>query len=210
MDDNFIKVYENAISDSICDQMIECFTTEETWNGRILSGHNPNIKQSTDLNLLNVDKEHIKEEVIPALQKSVEDNLLKYVKQYPLWRHGGIENEPDTVLKDHLFTKYSIWKYDILMKKYNKGTDGFHAWHEDNGFQYPENTRVLVCMFYLNDVEEGGETGFYFQKMKVKPTKGTLVIFPAGSTHLHKGHIPISNDKYICNFWLIKGQVEYK
>ena len=65
-------------------------------------------------------------------------------------------------------------------------------------------SRVLVCMFYLNDVKEGGETEFYFQKLKVKPTKGSLVIFPTYFTHLHKGHIPISNDKYICNLWILK------
>jgi hypothetical protein len=207
MDDNFIKVYENAISDSICDQMIECFTTHSdvAYDGKMQSGYNPKIKKSTDLNLLNVKQRNITEQVIPSLYKSIEDNLIKYVKQYPLWRHGGIENESDEVLKEHLFIKYSIWRHDILMKKYHKGTDGFHAWHEDQGFDGPGVKRILVCMFYLNDVEEGGETEFYFQKIKTKPTKGSLVIFPAYFTHLHKGHIPISNDKYICNFWILKG-----
>ena len=60
-------------------------------------------------------------------------------------------------------------------------------------------------MYYLNDVSEGGETEFYHQKVKIKPEKGTLVIFPAYFTHLHKGNVPISNDKYILNFWLMKG-----
>ena len=52
-------------------------------------------------------------------------------------------------------------------------------------------------MFYLNDVKEGGETEFYHQNLKVPPTQGSLVIFPAYFTHLHKGHIPITDDKYI-------------
>ena len=60
-------------------------------------------------------------------------------------------------------------------------------------------------MFYLNDVEEGGETEFYNQKVKIKPKKGTCVIFPTYNTHLHKGHIPISNDKYILNMWFKPG-----
>ena len=58
-------------------------------------------------------------------------------------------------------------------------------------------------MFYLNDVEEGGETEFYHQKLKIKPKKGTCVIFPTYFTHKHKGHIPISNDKYIMNVWVV-------
>ena len=58
-------------------------------------------------------------------------------------------------------------------------------------------------MFYLNDVEEGGETGFYYQDVEIKPKKGTLVIFPAGFTHLHRGKMPVSNNKYIANFWFL-------
>ena len=57
-------------------------------------------------------------------------------------------------------------------------------------------------MFYLNDVKEGGETEFYHQKIKIKPKAGTLVLFPAGFTHTHKGNMPISNDKYIITTWL--------
>ena len=60
-------------------------------------------------------------------------------------------------------------------------------------------------MYYLNNVNEGGETEFYHQKLKVKPTIGSLVIFPTFFTHLHKGNVPISNDKYILNFWLMRG-----
>ena len=54
-------------------------------------------------------------------------------------------------------------------------------------------------MIYLNDVEEGGETAFFHQNIKVKPEKGKMVIFPPYFTHMHKGMRPISNDKYICN-----------
>ena len=57
-------------------------------------------------------------------------------------------------------------------------------------------------MWYLNDVEEGGETEFWYQKVKIKPKKGTVVMFPTSFTHKHKGHIPISNDKYIVNMWM--------
>ena len=57
-------------------------------------------------------------------------------------------------------------------------------------------------MFYLNDVKEGGETEFYHQKIKIKPKKGTAVIWPSFYTHLHKGNVPVSNNKYILNVWL--------
>ena len=37
--------------------------------------------------------------------------------------------------------------------------------------------RVLAWMVYLNDVEEGGETEFLYQKLRIKPKKNTLLIW---------------------------------
>ena len=38
--------------------------------------------------------------------------------------------------------------------------------------------RALAWMVYLNDVEEGGETEFLYQQLKIKPSKGRVVIWP--------------------------------
>ena len=50
-------------------------------------------------------------------------------------------------------------------------------------------------MTYLNDVK-AGETGFLYQKLKIKPKKGLTLVWPAIWTHTHKGHI-VKSDKYI-------------
>ena len=60
--------------------------------------------------------------------------------------------------------------------------------------------RTIAWMVYLNDVEEGGETEFLYQKRKVKPTKGTVVIWPGSYTHVHRGNPPMST-KYIATGW---------
>ena len=60
-------------------------------------------------------------------------------------------------------------------------------------------------MIYLNDVPDGeGETEFLYQRRRIKPTKGTVVIFPAGYTHVHKGNTMFTTDKYILTGWYIK------
>ena len=56
-------------------------------------------------------------------------------------------------------------------------------------------------MWYLNTVDEGGETEF-FDGGIIKPSKGTLVLFPATWDNVHRGKMPISSDKYICNGWI--------
>ena len=54
---------------------------------------------------------------------------------------------------------------------------------------------------YLNDIEEGGETEFLDQNRRIKAQKGTMVIFPAAWTHVHRGNPPLNKDKYIGTGW---------
>ena len=57
-------------------------------------------------------------------------------------------------------------------------------------------------MLYLNSVTEGGETEFLYQKRRIKPQQGRLLIFPAGFTHTHRGNPPLSGNKYILTSWV--------
>jgi len=60
--------------------------------------------------------------------------------------------------------------------------------------------RIITYLWYLNDVEEGGET--LFHNFKIKPKTGSLLLFPATWTYKHSGAMPISNDKYIITGWV--------
>ena len=102
---------------------------------------------------------------------------------------------------DHQQSPWAITG-DWNLQKY-KPKEGYFAKHcERNG---PITIyRHLVFMTYLNTIKEGGETEFYYQEISIKPKKGSLVIFPTTWTHLHRGRMPISNDKYICNLWLLR------
>ena len=56
-------------------------------------------------------------------------------------------------------------------------------------------------MTYLNDVKNGGETEFYWQKIKIKPKKGLTLIWPTEFTHLHRGIPTPIEEKYIVTGW---------
>ena len=62
--------------------------------------------------------------------------------------------------------------------------------------------RFLVLFFYLNDVEEGGETYFQDIDFTVQPKEGRLLIFPPTWMFPHAGLKPVSNDKYIAGTYL--------
>jgi hypothetical protein len=69
-----------------------------------------------------------------------------------------------------------------------------------NGIKKNNQIRMLAFIWYLNDVHEGGETEFL--KGKVTPKRGSLLIFPCSWTYLHKGNVPVSNNKYIITGWI--------
>jgi hypothetical protein len=101
---------------------------------------------------------------------------------------------------------------NIQAQKYLVDQGGYPYWHSEVYPQVGHNEalhRVLLFMFYLNDVEEGGETEFYYQQLKIKPKKGDMVIAPAYFTHTHRGCMPKSNDKYILTSWVLFNRAEH-
>ena len=55
--------------------------------------------------------------------------------------------------------------------------EGYHVFHCEQ-LDGVLNKEPLAWMVYLNDVEEGGETEFLYQQLKIKPSKGRVVIWP--------------------------------
>ena len=106
----------------------------------------------------------------------------------------------------------------LQIVKYLEGNE--YRWHMDSylfdserGQRCLKNRgqRMATLLFYLSDVEEGGETGFReLNNMKVQPVKGRALHFAnvlpgTNKQHpksLHAGLPVIKGQKYIANFWL--------
>ena len=180
---NFIDGY--YLSDlSICDDLIKVF---EQSNNKLLgkSGRyvDKKVKDSLDLGL------HIND-----IDKfSVLDNYFKEL--------GTIIN---CYKKKYIYCDKSVDKWSLdnnfNIQKY-KPDQGYHKFHCEKG-SINSSKRHLVFMTYLNDIKQGGETEWYYQKLKVKPEKGLTVIWSADWTFTHKGHTTIDEDKYIITGWL--------
>jgi hypothetical protein len=89
---------------------------------------------------------------------------------------------------------------NVAIQYYNGNDEGFFNWHcERTGTAFAN--RYMVWITYLNDVEEGGETEFYHQKLKVKPEKGLSILFPVDWMFTHRGN-PTNEKKGIVTSWL--------
>ena len=225
--ENFIGVFPNALSDHACSEIIEKFESfpQVQTRGQIGGGVDESKKQSTDCCISDY-KEWT--ETNQLLFNVTLQHLVQYVDRFPHLVCGALA--PTIQLADGNVAEVSteIWptlpaeqKQQVVLhlyrpgylnlQKYEQGTGGYHHWHSEI---YPKESncetlhRVLLFMFFLNTVNEGGETSFFYQDVKVKPQGGTMVIAPAGFTHTHKGNVPISSDKYIVTSWILFQRAE--
>lgn len=137
------------------------------------------IKDSIDCDLR--ENEELTCEYVNNLQKCVE----KYIEKYP---------------KCNEYSKWTI--IDAINIQHYPPNGGYFLWHTERANTlFPNTTRHLVFITYLNDVDDAGETEFYHQKLKIKPRKGLTVIFPADWTFTHRGIASPTQEKYIVTGW---------
>jgi hypothetical protein len=77
---------------------------------------------------------------------------------------------------------------------------GFHAYHTERSGLI-DSLRHLAFMTFLNDVNDGGETEWYYQKLKIKPETGLTLIWGTDWTFTHRGIPSKTEKKYIVTGW---------
>ena len=182
---DLVKQYQNTLDKEFCEDIIRIYhESDEISPGVTYSGLNTLIKRTFDLHFKNID-----EEKIIDYDTKLHSILNKYINEY--LKDFIIDNKTQYVDKGFQIQRYIQ-------------NDGFYIYHHDGhtDIQIKEE-RVLTYIFYLNTVDEGGETEF-FGTSKIKPEQGKLVLFPSYWCFPHKGIMPISSDKYIVTGWLYK------
>ena len=195
----FIGVWDKLYPKEVCEQLTEWF--DETWAYCATNveregcgpGWEVGSTQNPDGALGRDDRSLYLNEInpglcltfYPVLQACFRDYTQKYsqLKQVPMVSEA------------------------VKLKKQDPG-GGFHMWHYENG-NATTATRELAWMVYLNDMPEGeGETEFLYQKKRFSPTMGTVLIWPAAMTHVHRGLLVRTKSKYIATGWFNKIAVD--
>jgi len=192
---DFIGVWEGFMPKTRCDAMIEWF--EKVREGASLTG------EPTDPQEDFLDGTH--QFAQGSLGRKDESLLMNYSNAHLAYE----ANQYLTACVQHYIDKYDCLKSnkfiseDIKMQKTPPG-GGYHVWHYENaGFGH--HARELVWAIYLNDMPEGeAETEFLYQRRRIRPAAGTVVVWPAAYTHVHKGNTVFTQDKYILTGWYIK------
>ena len=172
--ENFIRSYDNVLPDKLIEHLLQITNQTITWNNRSLK-HRKDSQIALD---------PFWTELVVDVNKYLLENMFShFINDFPYLQEQGTD----------------WWSGSVLLQK-TEPLEGYHEFHcEDTSWAYRH--RVLAWMVYLNDIEEGGETEWLYQQLKIKPKANTGVVWPGSFTHLHRGNPPISGTKYILTGW---------
>lgn len=197
-----IGIFEKGLPSSYCDKLINAFYKHK----------NKHLNRQDEHDFINknyAEKIGVDPASLPKREYGEKEDTTLYLNH----EEPALTKEVASILVDEILPIY-VSKYinervfnglhisEIRVQK-TLPTEGYHIWHCEHDVTAINNLeRVLAYTIYLNDVEEGGETEFLFQSKRVKSTKGTVCIFPAYFTHMHRGNPPLEKAKYIATGWV--------
>ena len=180
---HYVRTYDGDLPADLCTRMVQSFQTLERFhqpNGR---GHRAGLDHSawTEIN-------------VTRLADAGFVNLFRGKVDAALARYNR-----DVALKIPIPGSPKI--ADLILKRYRPGGDERFEPHFDSIHEVCN--RYLVLLWYLNDVEAGGETRFPQLELKVEARAGRLLMFPPYWMYQHEGLPPRSGDKYIISTYLL-------
>ncbi len=198
-------LYENhtSLSSELCNEIIDMFNEEECKRpGVTRGGLNFNVKDTLDYEILVNNPKWSK------IRQCLIDELIYNIKIYiDLLDTDAYRSLPIDIKRSNIKGLYKeldieALSFNTLMIQQYKSNKGRYIYHNDFSIDWKlSRYRVLTYIWYLNDVNDGGET-IIWDNHKIKPTTGKLLLFPATWTYPHSGLMPISNDKYIITGWV--------
>lgn len=189
---DFIGIYKDVVPEGYCQHMIDQFnqiqaqgvgTNRRDFEGAVAhfkSDHAMFLERGAGSHFADFQNEHI----LAPFYRATQDCFNSYTEKF-------------SVLKDNKITGNCA-----KMQKTEPG-QGYHVWHGEQG---PGNNaaRVLTYMLYLNTLgpDDGGETEFLYQRLRVKPEAGTMLVWPAAFTHAHRGNVVLGGTpKFVITGW---------
>jgi len=180
---NFIRTYENALSASFCADVVNYFETEKSQQERNGSNIRPGLSESSWLEM----------DVSDCQQYNLRNMVVNCL------RHYKSRYEKDCGIRPALPEPSEL--APLIVKRYDPGgTDRFQP-HFDSISEVAN--RYLVFLWYLNDVEKGGETDFVDLGIASAPQAGKLLMFPPYWMYRHAGQVPVSGHKYILSTYAL-------
>ena len=226
VEDDFIALYPDALPAATCAALVERFAASGSLRpGRVGAGVLPELKDSQDLAISGPPEWRDAE---AALNQAVFAGLLAYLRRWPhalvaplMLQVPGPDGTPQRLTPERLqamddaalapLVETVFRPGAINLQRYAADRGGYPYWHCE---LYPRDPgadtlhRHLLWTLYLNDGFAEGETEFLYQRRKIVPRTGALLLAPAAFTHTHRGNRPRGGDKVIATSWVLFQRAE--
>ena len=195
--ENYIYLNKSSLSKELCDEIMILYESDlkNKYEGTTGGGTNKSVKNTQDLVIPN---DETWSNIHNCLNRELRENIDEYIRGL-----NEINMISSTGEKYRTWPNMSFSVYGYQIQRYVKGM-GQYVYHEDSYIDYnKKEDRIITFLWYLNTVEEGGETELW-GKRRITPEQGKLLLFPACWTFPHCGKVPISDNKYIITGWVYR------
>jgi predicted 2-oxoglutarate/Fe(II)-dependent dioxygenase YbiX len=182
--EDYIYVVKNALSLSLCDDILGEFKNSDEWQDTILGSGNVE-KSIRNCETIVISFPHViqkNSEIRQKLDNAIFNGAAKCIQEYNAkFPHCKIEEDSG---------------YELL--KYHEGC--FYIEHTDS---FKGRPRAVSCSFILNDDFEGGEFAFFNRELKYKLEKGDALMFPSNFMYPHEVMPVTKGARYSIITWFI-------
>jgi len=183
---HFVRIYQNAVSDELCDNFIKIFDSA--------GPHKIDINETyLKCSKLEIPNSHMMNETEPLYQQ-FHEILKNLVTNYK--NDIGTDVGGSTLNFCGLIEKPNIYCYRADGQAKQFFHDHADCWNFDAA------TRQVSIIAYLNDVDVGGELVFPYYSIRIKPKRGSILMYPSFYTHTNHIEPPVSNNEYFVATWL--------
>lgn len=180
--DKDIAVFENAVPEDVCNNVIEHYEEMSKLNNTF----SRRSQLVSDTQLFHTE--------INTIRLSLGlDHLRPFLHTFwQCWQeyadyYGVLNTEAELAIRN-------------IKTQKTLPSEGFHQWHwESDSLEHA--SRVSAFALYLNTVK-GGETEFLKQQKRIPAVQGSILIFPGSYTHAHRGNPPLDKPKYLLTGWV--------
>lgn len=128
---------------------------------------------------------------------------LDYYANLQIEISNRLYNSLDLATEHYLKIAYPLAKKSVKAREYNQ----YLTKYEKNGGlprhydQENASSRVLSSVLYLNDDYSGGELWFSELDITIKPSAGSIVMFPSSFIYVHEVKPIINGSRYAMPHW---------
>jgi len=182
--EDFIKVYDNIVSEELCEKILNEYKTSSDWNQTLVGDGvlNTNIRNCSVIQMSDqsiIDKNF---EVRKFLDVELHQQLLKVVEKY---------SQEFPHFNPNVDTGYDLLRYEVGQ---------FYTQHTDS---FIHQQRSISCSVTLNSDFVGGEFAFFDREILIRNEVGSIIVFPSNFMYPHEIMPVIEGTRYSIITWYV-------